>query len=308
MRELIDGFLTYLKYEKGYSPLTLKSYAEDFRYFERYFGEIKPLDITDIGYRELHGYIAWLGERDIEASTLERRIASLKSFYNYLIKRELIKKNPAVLISSPKQAKKLPDILDQCEMMELIRSMPEDNPLQVRNKTIITLLYAGGMRVAELVSVNTDQIDLKSETVNVTGKGNKQRIIPIGKTASVQLRKYLTYRKELTRKGKDVSAAKALFPTKNGNRLSDRMVNNILHKACDEMGLHKNVHPHTIRHTFATHLLENGANIRVIQELLGHSALSTTQIYTHLSIDKLKQSYATFHPHAHRKLPENISK
>ncbi len=294
IEKLIDDFLNYLRYEKNYSGHTLKAYAEDFRSLIEYFEATGVKSVGEADYRFLHRYVAKLGTSGIKASTLERKIASLKSFFKFLVKRGIVAKNPAALIASPKKEKRLPAILDKPEIVELIASMPDDSPVHTRNKTILLLLYATGLRVSELVSLNPSNVDFAEGIVTVVGKGGKERIVPTGGVARKALLAYLPLRKELA------AAAKcdALFLNRNGGRLTARMVAYVIRGACDAIGIQKNIHPHTLRHSFATHLLENGANIRVIQEMLGHSSLSTTQVYTHLTVDKLKESYDEFHPHA----------
>lgn len=294
IQKYIQSFLDYILYEKGYAEKTLIAYSDDLDLFLQFINEVQIHSFNQITFRVLHHYLASLGEKGLSAATLERRVASLKSFFKFLTRREIITKNPAALLSSPKKEKRLPVVLEKREIKILIASMPDITPLEIRNKTILTLLYATGLRVSELVSLNLQNIDLNQQTLRVVGKGSKERIVPIGNTATVMIRKYLLPRKELICNETD-----ALFLTKNGNRLSDRMVRNIINCSVDHIAMHKKIHPHTLRHTFATHLLDNGANIRVIQELLGHSSLSTTQIYTHLSVEKLKENYSKFHPHSH---------
>lgn len=291
--KLIDEFLGYLRYERACSDLTLKAYSEDFRAFVEFLNANGVTDIAAVDYRFLHRYVSKLGSSGIKASTLERKVASLKSFYKFLVKRGVVAKNPAALVASPKKEKRLPAILDKSEIVALLESMETDSPIRVRNRTILLLLYATGLRVSELTSLDLANVDFTERIVTVVGKGNKERIVPMGETARKALLKYLPYRKELSTGGEN-----ALFLNRNGGRLTSRMVANVIRDACDALGVQKNIHPHTLRHSFATHLLENGANIRVIQEMLGHSSLSTTQVYTHLTVEKLKESYDEFHPHA----------
>jgi site-specific recombinase XerD len=213
-------------------------------------------------------------------------------FYKFLVKRDVVRRIPA-LVASPKKEKRLPEILDKSEIVALLESMETDSPIHIRNRTILLLLYATGLRVSELTSLDLSNVDFTEGIVTVVGKGNKERIVPTGETARKALLKYLPNRKELSTGGEN-----ALFLNRNGGRLTARMVANVIRDACETLGVQKNIHPHTLRHSFATHLLENGANIRVIQEMLGHSSLSTTQVYTHLTVEKLKESYDEHHPHA----------
>lgn len=224
---------------------------------------------------------------------MERKIAALKSFFKWLMTRGLIQHNPASLLRSPKKEKRLPEVMEQSELKSLIDSLETDSPLDARNKCILVLLYAAGLRVSELVGLDLGHIDAHRCEIRVLGKGNKERIVPYGQTAASELIEYLNKRKELVKE-----ETTALFLTRNGKRLSDRMVRNILDEMMLKMGQGRHIHPHVLRHSFATHLLENGAHIRVIQEMLGHASLSTTQIYTHLSVENLKENYKKFHPHA----------
>jgi integrase/recombinase XerC len=295
IEELIDKFITYLNYEKGYSKNTSIAYQNDLSEFTSFISKQKIQDVTEVNYKTLYHYISYLGESGLKASSVERKAASIKSFFHFLMKNALIQKNPAILISSPRKEKRLPRILEKKEVLGLIDSIPEQNALEFRNKTILMLLYASGLRISELTGLDLKNVDFKEGILRVRGKGNKERIVPTGEKTRRMLVQYLSFRKELDSvKG----IHEALFLTKSGKRIQDRMVRYILNRAIQELSLQKHVSPHTLRHTFATHLLENGANIRVIQEMLGHSSLSTTQIYTHLTTEKLKENYDQFHPHA----------
>lgn len=291
--DILDDFLKFLRYEKGFSFNTLKSYKMDLIDFLDYVEKIGIKDVSEVDYSLLSEYITYLGmKKKLKPSSIERKIASLKTLFRFLLRQKIISNNPADLISSPKKEKRFPVVLEKGEIFELIFSIPEDNAMAVRNKTIIMLLYASGLRVSELTKLNLKDLDLKQGVVHVLGKGNKYRIVPLGKKTKEMLLKYLVYRKEFK------SVDDSLFITRSGKRIQDRMIRYILTGYINKLAIQKRVSPHTIRHTFATHLLDSGANIRVIQEMLGHSSLSTTQIYTHLSIEKLKKSYAEFHPHA----------
>lgn len=295
MEEWVNRFLSHMLYEKGSSRNTIASYQNDLTEFLKYLIGRKIDKPSQVDYKTLYRYIVTLGDEGLKASSIERKIASLKSLFKYLLRNDVIKTNPAALVSSPKKEKRLPVVLEKEEVLGLIQSVPETDALTVRDKTMLMLLYAGGIRVSEMTGLDFRNVDLKSGVLNVVGKGNKERIVPIGDRAKQMLNKYLTYRKELDCPRGD---KQALFITKSGKRIQDRMVRYILNKYIAAMAIQKHVSPHTLRHTFATHLLQNGAGIRVIQEILGHSSLSTTQIYTHLTVDKLKESYAENHPHA----------
>ncbi len=291
----IDSFLTYLRYEKGCSGNTIISYKKDLEEFLSFLAGQSISEAGKITYKLLHIYISGLGKSGLKPASIERKIASLKSLFKYLVRTDAVITNPAALISSPKKDKRLPAVLEKSEMSDLIASIPESGALSIRNKTVVMLLYASGLRVSELTGLNLGEIDFGEGVLLVTGKGNKQRVVPTGQQALLMMKKYLACRRELAPATGDTGA---LFLTKSGKRLQDRMVRYIINRYIGELSIQKHVSPHTLRHTFATHLLQNGAGIRVIQEMLGHESLSTTQVYTHLTIDKLKKDYDEFHPHA----------
>jgi integrase/recombinase XerC len=295
IEKYIKDFLTYLRYEKGYSLNTIESYQNDLSDFLSFLSSKGIAEPPAVTYKILHLYISVSGANSLKPATIERRVASLKSFFKYLVRTNAVKKNPAALISSPRKEKRLPVVLENSEMADLIASIPESDALSVRNKAIVILLYASGLRVSELCSLDLKDVDFKEGILLVKGKGSKERFIPAGETARKMLVKYLNYRRELSRSAPDDGA---LFLTKSGKRIQDRMIRYIISGYINELSIQKHVSPHTLRHTFATHLLRNGAGIRVIQELLGHESLSTTQIYTHLTLEKLKENYDNFHPHA----------
>lgn len=295
MQDLIDRFLSHLLYEKGYSKNTLESYKNDFVEFLFFLSERGLNDIHSIRYQDLYHYLSRLGEMGLKNSSIERKTASLKSFFKYLLREGVISKNPAALVSSPKKEKRLPSVLEKVEILSLLSSIPETDARSIRNKAMLTILYAGGFRVSEMSGLDLTDVDYREGMVRVLGKGGKERIVPIGETAGKTLIRYLSWRKELEAGN---NYERALFLTKSGKRIQDRMVRYILARYLDELSIQKHVSPHTLRHTFATHMLENGASIRVIQEMLGHASLSTTQVYTHLTIEKLKESYNEHHPHA----------
>ncbi len=293
LQNLVKDFLEYLQYERACSAHTLKAYEDDLSNFFVFITNLGFQDWNSIRYTDLNHYIMKLGSADYKSSTMERKIASLKSFFHWLQHKAVINHNPADLLRSPKKAKHLPEVIGQAEIMQIIDTMPETSILDIRNKCLLIFLYATGLRVSELVGLDLDHVDIRQNQLRVIGKGNKERQVPLGRRAIGVLKQYLIARKEI-----DFEQKQALFLTRNGKRLSDRMVRNILDRILLELGQSRHIHPHMLRHSFATHLLENGAHIRVIQEMLGHASLSTTQVYTHLSVEKLKENYKKFHPHA----------
>ena len=284
-------FLTYLRFEKAFSEHTILAYNEDLQAFIGFVddkGWSQPLC-----YKQLSEYITACSRSGLKSSTVQRRVASLKSFFRYLHRENLIDQNPATILSSPKKEKRLPAVLEKTEVMELLEAIEETDAQSIRNKAMIVLLYASGLRVSELTGLRIADVDFKTGILRVVGKGRKERIVPMGETAKRLLQRYLPLRREIFDGSSD-----ALFLTRRGKSITDRMLRYILTGYADSIASAKNIHPHTLRHSFATHLLENGANIRVIQEMLGHSSLSTTQVYTHIGIKSMKEAYKRFHPHA----------
>ena len=282
----VEKFISYLEIEKNYSIHTVLNYKLDLREFERFL-EDKPLE--GVEYITLRKFLASLKSKNLKSRTLARKISTLKSFYRFLCREGYLKSNPTLLLSSPKLDKHLPNFLTENEMTKLIESPKQDNLLGRRDRAILETLYSTGMRVSELVGLNVETVDFIGGIVKVLGKGKKERLLPIGKTALLAIRAYLDMRDK---------QRKELFLNKNYIRLTDRGIRNILNKYIRITSLKQHISPHALRHSFATHLLNRGADLRSVQELLGHVNLSTTQIYTHLSTERLKAVYEKAHPHA----------
>lgn len=227
--------------------------------------------------------------------TVARKLASLRSFFKFLYREGHIKTNPITAISTPKLDHKLPVVLDEGQITKLLQAPPEDDVFGLRDRAILETIYSAGIRVSELVGLNISNVDLISEVIKVFGKGSKERMVPIGRPAATALRKYLDKRDDLKVKDKDKSA---VFLGKNGTRLWDRSVRRILDKYITLSAVAEHISPHSLRHSFATHMLDHGADLRSVQELLGHANLSTTQIYTHVTMDRLKAVYDKAHPRA----------
>lgn len=288
-----ERFLKYLRFERGYSENTLKAYSRNLDGFLEFLDLNRVKNISNVDFRLIHRYMVAQGQKKLSAASIEQRLATLRSFFAFLVKTGVVMNNPAELISAPKKPGRLPDVLSVNEMMKLLSEMPENTPLEIRSKAILTLMYAAGIRVSECAGLDLTDVDFESERIRVLGKGSKERVIPAGKVALKMLKRYLGVREELIKDERE-----ALFLTKTGKRISTRAILTIVKDAAARSGCFKNVHPHTFRHSYATHLLKNGASIRVIQELLGHSSLSTTQVYTHLSKKELKENFDRFHPHS----------
>jgi integrase/recombinase XerC len=291
MDRLIEKFLRYLEIEKNSSSHTVLNYKIDLAEFSKFLQD-KP--ISDVDYLTLRKYLAHLKEINLNNRTISRKLSCLRSFYKFLFREGLIKNNPVVMLSSPKQEKILPKFLTEEEAVKLIEAPATDTLLGLRDRAIFEALYSTGMRVSELVSLNIDNIDFIGSTVKVLGKGKKERLLPIGDRALEAINQYLSERNSQRKK----KETETLFLNKNNTRLSDRGVRKIIHKYITKLSLRSGVSPHTMRHSFATHLLNRGADLRSVQELLGHANLSTTQIYTHLTTEKLKSIYNKAHPRA----------
>lgn len=295
---LIEKFINYLQVQKNSSQLTVTNYCKDLNAFKMFWLEragehaswesVKALDIR--------AYLGMLNDKKYARRTIARRISSLRSFYKFLVREGAIADSPLAKVHSPKLEKKLPVFLDQIEITELLEQ-PNYDALGRRDAAILELLYATGCRVSELVGLTLERIDLNNRFVLVLGKGNKERLVPIGNTCCKAIEAYLPERYGLMDKY-HVETHNYVFVNNRGGVLTDRSVRRILDKYINQLAITKNVSPHTIRHTFATHLLENGADLRIVQELLGHENLSTTQIYTHVSGEHITNAYRKNHPRA----------
>ncbi len=303
-KSLIGLFLESLAAEKGYSDQTIRAYRKDLEDFFSFIvqsqtaGEdckksactVSPSQIDGIRIRS---YLGFLHRRN-KKTTIARKLSAIRSFFRFLVKRGLISENPAELVLTPKQDKTIPVYLSVDEMFRLLDSIQTDTLLGLRNRAIFETLYSSGIRVSELAGMNCSDVDFAGAVVRVWGKGNKQRIIPIGQKALEAIK---AYREQLNRQiGAEALKDGALFLNKYNKRLTVRSIARILRNLVDAVGLLTTVSPHGIRHSFATHMLDAGADLRVVQELLGHKSLSTTQKYTHVSIDRLMETYDKAHP------------
>jgi tyrosine recombinase XerC len=288
-----DKFLTYLKIEKNYSPHTLVGYRHDLEEFYVFLGKL-TLEEADV--LVLRKYLAFLKEKNLSKRTVARRMAALRTFFRFLIREGLLQKNPTAALRTPKLEKKLPMVLDEGEIARLLES-PDTDVAGRRDRAILETLYSTGMRVSELVRLNVENMDFIGGVCRVFGKGRKERLCPIGDRALRSIRFYLESRPSSEKKSDG-----ALFlnhsPNQKGRRLTDRSVRRLLEKYIARTCRRENISPHTLRHSFATHLLNRGADLRSVQELLGHQNLSTTQIYTHVSTQRLKEAYDHAHPRA----------
>ena len=291
MTRYIEKFIRYLEIEKNYSKHTILNYHHDLEEFRKFLGE--GGSIEGVNYLLLRKYLALLKEKALSSRTVSRRLSALRSFFKFLTREGLLKNNPILSLSSPKLDKHLPEFLTEEEVTRLINAVVLKNKkdeLSMRNKAILETFYSTGMRISEAVSLNIDDVDFISGTLKVMGKGKKERLVPIGDHAMSALRYYLENRKK--------KQEQALFLNKNGKRITDRGVRGVMSRYVRLASIKEGVSVHTLRHSFATHLLNHGADLRSVQELLGHANLSTTQIYTHLTTEKLKSVYDKAHPRA----------
>jgi len=326
----IQEFLNYLQFEKRFSPHTAKCYGVDLLQFGEFLtarsevasgsemhGDITPdlsghdsgaatavathprVDIDQLlasaDVNAIRGYMAVLNDKQYSKATIARKLATLRSFYKFLVKRNHVTSNPVVGIRTPKQEKRLPRFLEYEEVKRLLETPPCDTWLGARDRAIMETLYSTGIRVSELVAMNLDDIDFLGEVVHIRGKGKKERICPISSSVLQIIQHYMEFRNKRAQHNSNFDG-KVLFVNKHGKRLSTRSVRRKMDKYLKMAGLDPAISPHTLRHSFATHMLNRGADLRSVQELLGHQSLSTTQIYTHLTTKKLKDVYSAAHP------------
>ncbi len=293
----IKSFLAYLTVEKNFSEHTIKAYKSDIISFFIWTNHTPP---EKIGYDKLKEYLYFIQKFSYKKTTIARKIASIRTFFKYLYKAQYIKSNPAESLSSPKCPKSLPKFLTDDEMIQILDNVNMTTPAGLRNKTILELLWATGMRVSELSNLNFGDLNLEENEITVFGKGAKERIVLISERAKKYLIQYINVARPLIsiEKTPSTDSNSPIFINKTGYRLQNKTIRNTINDIVDKIQLPKHVTPHMFRHSFATRLIENGADLRVVQELLGHASISNTQIYTHISTQHLKNEYLKAHPHA----------
>jgi len=298
MQELFNKYINYLEAERNMSAYTVRNYSADLLDF---FDFLRAKDISslkEVDRLTLRDYLAHLMKQGLVKASIARKLSAIRSFYRYLIQEGMISTSPAATTSSPKLDKRLPSFLTLKEVKRLLEAPDLSTPQGQRDRAILELLYASGLRVSELVKLGLEQLNLDSREIRVWGKGAKERMVLMGKPAAKALATYLSQgRPNLL--GKKRSSA--LFLNRYGERLPERRIQRILEQYARLAGIDRRVHPHLLRHTFATHLLDGGADLRVVQELLGHAALSSTQIYTHVTKSQAKKVYLSAHPMAKQK-------
>lgn len=286
MNRYIDKFISYLSVEKNYSEHTILNYKLDLEEFVL-FDKTTPIEKID--YHLLRRYLAQLRSKSLKPRTMARKLSTLRSFFKFMQRENIITDSPAQLIMSPKLDKVLPKFLTEDQTISFLEAPDILKKMGKRDAAILETLYSSGIRVSELVGLNVENVDMIGNIIKVMGKGKRERIVPIGDKALRAIRSYLESRNQNSR---------AVFLNKYGDRISDRSIRNIINKYIKKLSLQMDVSPHVFRHSFATHLLNRGADLRAVQELLGHVNLSTTQIYTHVTTDKLKKVYDQAHPRA----------
>ena len=302
MEKLIEQFLEHLRYERNVSAHTLRNYSSDLEQFTHFLApdrKTKLPDVSEIDHLTIREWMASLHSDQKKKSSIARKLAALRTFFQFLVREGVLELNPAKLVSTPKLEKKLPNHLSIEEAIRFIETPDVETDLGKRDRAMLELMYATGVRVAELTTLNVGDVDFQNQLIRVTGKRRKQRIVPFGDPAGEAIRNYLGVREKfLFQAPVSKRDGAALFLNYQGTRITTRSVGRMVEKyirIC--AGMH-NISPHALRHSFATHLLDSGADLRDIQELLGHARLSTTQIYTHVSMEKLIEVYDKAHPKA----------
>ncbi len=292
----LEQFEHYLRVERGFSIHTQRNYLNDLRRFSEFLQESYPeRDLPTIDSLVIRSYLGALFKKN-KKSSIARKLASLRTFFKFLLRKGILDADPTALVGTPRREKHMPSFLSVDEMFALL-GMPDDATLAgIRDRAIMETLYSSGLRVSELVGMNEENFDTNLGIVRVLGKGKKERIVPIGKTALEAVQNYLVVRKRKRAHPQPSTAKLPLFENLRGGRLTARSVARIINRYIEQCGIVKNISPHAIRHTFATHMLDAGADLRAIQELLGHVSLSTTQKYTHVSAAKLMETYDKAHP------------
>jgi len=292
MDKELSQFLSFLRHEKNASPHTISSYSRDLNQLSLFLSE-KKISLTMVDNIVLRTFLATLYEKEIKKSTVARKLAAMRSFFQYCIRMKWIEDNPAKVVATPKQDKYLPSFLSETEVEAFLDLPQSDRPLDLRDRAILELIYATGLRVSELVGISLEDVSFKERLIRVMGKGKKERIVPFGRMARDGLKNYMRARVFIFRGTID---EKALFLNYRGERLTTRSVQRIVDKHIETSAMRRKISPHSLRHSFASHLLSRGADLRAIQEFLGHESLATTQKYTHVDLKRLLEVYRKSHP------------
>ena len=293
METHFHDFLTMLRVERNVSTHTIDAYKRDINQYLLYLSDLDIKNLSDVKSTNIRDYIRILSDGGMAPASISRIISSIRTYYRFLSSENILDENPVLLINNPKLPKKLPDVLSEKEISLIINAIQESSQFYQRDKAIIELLYSCGIRVTELCNIEMSNLFIDEDLIRVMGKGNKERLLPLGKRSKKYLDDYIKHSRNSHIKK---SGSSFVFVSRNGNQLTRAMINIILNKWTRVSGLKKSVSPHKLRHSFATHLLEGGADLRFVQALLGHSDISTTQIYTHIDKHYLKEVYKIHHP------------
>ena len=296
MQSIIKDFLEYLEYQKNYSQHTIKNYKDDLILFTCFLEQEQINDLNNVTYELVRKYLKYLNEQNYKAKSIARILSSLRGLFKYAYSNKLIKSNPMTLIATPKIEKKLPKYLEYNEVEKLLEAPNLKTDLGIRDYVILEILYSTGIRVSELVNIKVSDIDIHNKEIRILGKGNKERIVLFGNVLKDKLELYLNNSYD----NFNIKNSPYLLLNKHGDKINDREIRTIVDNNMQIAGINKKISPHTLRHTFATHMLNGGADIKTVSELLGHESISTTTIYTHLSNEQLKKVYLSAHPRARR--------
>lgn len=302
MKDKISMFISYLLNERRYSELTIKAYQRDLDEFEHFLLSSGGIIFNEIAYQDVRLFLAFLSGKQLSRTSIARKLSTLRSFFKYAVQQKWTDNNPMELLQYQSKKQRLPEFFYESEINSIIdAAKQDDHPSAIRNVAILEMLYATGMRVSECCQLKVSQVDFTIQMIRVIGKGNKERIVPVGDQAIAAVRDYQkNLRGQLIANIPDSPYSDYLFLSDKGKPLTTAQVRVILNRIVEQQGLNLKINPHKLRHTFATHLLNNGADMRSVQELLGHVSLSSTQLYTHVTKDKLRQTYLQVHPRAKR--------
>ncbi len=297
LAQSVGQFLDYLRDVRQLSPHTLANYGRDLESLQAYSDRQGRASAADLNEADIRGWVSQLHRKGLAGSSIQRALSAARSFFNYLGRESGHPRNPAASVQAPRKPRRLPKTLD-ADQVDKYLDFADDSPVAVRDRAIAELFYSSGLRLAELAAVNIDDIDRQSQLLTVTGKGNKTRTVPVGSVALTAIDAWLALRPETAA---DEDSARALFTSSRGQRISVRNIQARLKQQGRKAGMHQDVHPHMLRHSFASHMLESSGDLRAVQELLGHANISTTQIYTHLDFQHLAKVYDAAHPRAKRR-------
>lgn len=296
----IKGFKSYLKLERSLSKNSIEAYIRDIEKLLQYFEYSKTkISPTDVQTKDIKEFLEWINGLGMTASSQARVLSGIKSYFKYLMIEDIIKNDPAAIVDTPKLGRKLPDTLSLAEINEIIEAVDASSAEGMRNKALLETLYACGLRVSELVNLKLSDVYFEIDFLKVTGKGDKERFVPIGATAKKYIKMYVNEVRvhQVIKKGEE----DIIFLNRRGSRLTRVMVFTIIKRLAIKAGIKKSISPHTFRHSFATHLVEGGADLRAVQEMLGHESITTTEIYTHLDRNYLKETIISFHPRSKKR-------